>query len=184
MTIWQAMSPKMSSWNVKKITSDSFYSFQTARILHNTAFFKPVKQSRRKTLGEWKKKNRGVIPKPEFPRLLRKDLLNIADKLEDNIKVGFRGCGIIPLDREQGLKRLPPEIVNEEESQKTWTETLTDFLKTQRNLQTPARTKGKKIPVTPGKSMMCQSIISDSETENNSESDDSEISEENINDTE
>lgn len=144
----------------------------------DTSFFKPIKQSWRKTLGEWKKKNRGVIPKPEFPGLLKKTLDSIKDKLEDNIKSGFRGCGIIPLDSTQVLKRLPPEVVPEEECQRVWTEALTEFLKTQRGSQNTTRKtgKGKKLAVTPGKSVICEESETSSDTDNDLEESESFIS--------
>ena len=62
-------------------------------------------------------RTKGSIPKSVFPSLLRQ----LCEKMEaQHLVSGFKGCGIIPLDREQVLKRLPalpsedhPSILNE-----------------------------------------------------------------------
>lgn len=36
------------------------------------AFFRPLKAAWRNVLDKWKKKNRGVLPKSEFPQMLKK----------------------------------------------------------------------------------------------------------------
>lgn len=57
---------------------------------------------------EWKEANRGSIPKDRFPRLLKKPLDALDEEnISKNLKSGFKGAGIVPLDRNEILKRLP-----------------------------------------------------------------------------
>lgn len=78
----------------------------------DVAFFKPLKVAWRKTLMDWKLKNRGTIPKDIFPRLLRRALEHLDEngKTAPNLKSGFKGSGLYPIDRNQVLKRLPDDI--------------------------------------------------------------------------
>lgn len=56
----------------------------------------------------WKMKNRGIVPKTEFPKLLKETILRTIN-LSKNIISGFRCCGIHPFDPDQVLKQLPHE---------------------------------------------------------------------------
>lgn len=70
----------------------------------DVAFFRPVKSAWRDVLLNWKQKNKGCIPKDQFPRLLRQTLEKVKP---ENLVAGFRATGIYPLNREEVLKRLP-----------------------------------------------------------------------------
>ncbi|KAB0804870.1 hypothetical protein PPYR_01840 [Photinus pyralis] len=124
----------------------------------DVAFFAPMKKAWREILREWKNKNRGCIPKSDFPRLFNKCIKNI-ENIENNIKSGFRGCGIIPLDPNVVLSKIPDVDASQEQDQrqneKHWTTTLQEFLKESRLAATqdlrPKR--GKKLKIAPGKSI-------------------------------
>lgn len=76
------------------------------------------------------------------------------ETLSENIKGGFRGTGIIPLDRNQVLKRLPKEgNVEDGGDPNAWTAAVVDLLSESRNSCKPTLTKKKKVTVEPGKSL-------------------------------
>ncbi|KAG5869244.1 hypothetical protein JTB14_009895 [Gonioctena quinquepunctata] len=79
----------------------------------DVAFFRPLKIKWRETLDSWKAENRGTISKHTFSRLLKKILEAIG---KENIaeKVMSKGAGLIILNREEVLKRLPGEEAVEE----------------------------------------------------------------------
>lgn len=73
----------------------------------DVAFFRPMKIAWRQILEEWKLgpgKHEASVPKDKFPPLLKKlmDTLN-----EDNVKAGFKKCGLVPLNRKPVLQMLP-----------------------------------------------------------------------------
>ena len=73
----------------------------------DVAFFKPLKMKWREVLDEWKYKNRGGVSKDVFPRLLNKCLVSIGQEATvNNVKSGFKAAGVVPLNRDQVLKRL------------------------------------------------------------------------------
>jgi len=120
--------------------------------------FSPTKKSYRYELGMWKKRNRGVLPKSEFPAMLKRTFEGIPN-LAANIKSAFRGCGIVPINRFEVLKRLPGYSQSPEEESVTMNDTLVDFLKTMRSSETAKSTrKKKKISVTPGKVIQLENI--------------------------
>lgn len=60
-----------------------------------------------KKLQTWKMKNRGVVPKSEFPSILKQTIRALGEKSSTNLKSGFKACGIVPFDRNEVIKRLP-----------------------------------------------------------------------------
>jgi len=77
--------------------------------------FRPLKAAWRGILADWKKTNRGVIPKSVFPSLLKK-AIEKCFSMESNIRASFKACGLIPLNPEQVLKRLPRDSCDGGES--------------------------------------------------------------------
>ncbi|KAJ8913064.1 hypothetical protein NQ315_006565 [Exocentrus adspersus] len=71
----------------------------------DVAYFRPLKGAWRKTLEEWKLKNKGVIPKTVFPTLLKKAVESLGDREGDNARAGFKACGIVPFNPEVVLKK-------------------------------------------------------------------------------
>lgn len=52
-------------------------------------------------------KSAASIPKDKFPKLLKHLMETIAPRAADNLKAGFRKCGICPFNEEPVLQRLP-----------------------------------------------------------------------------
>jgi hypothetical protein len=77
----------------------------------DVAFFRPLKSHWRKILTEWKESSEGTrnptIPKQIFPSLLKKLIDNIKPTMADNLKNGFRKCGIYPCNIDELLARIP-----------------------------------------------------------------------------
>lgn len=138
----------------------------------DVAFFRPLKMAWRKVLFKWKVENPrgGVVPKEIFPKLLKQTLENMNDVKKDDAGVssaikrdliaGFATTGIFPLDLNRVLKRIPDQG---NDAHETVAETLTDFLKTQRESgQTwKGNKKRKKLNVEPGKSITTLSSSED-----------------------
>ena len=70
------------------------------------AVFRPLKTVWRKLLNDWRKETRltGTIPKEVIPKLLNRAFVQLKT---ENLVAGFRGCGIVPVNKEEVLKRLP-----------------------------------------------------------------------------
>lgn len=97
------------------------------------------------------------IPKTIFPRLLKALLEKISENAETNIISGFRKTGIIPLNKEEVLKLLPKEQLDEDEREALNT-TMIDLLKEMRYSEKPRKKNtNKKLSVEPGKSVQCDS---------------------------
>lgn len=73
----------------------------------DVSFFHPLKVAWRNVLGDWKEKNRGVIPKHQFPSLLNATLEKIKNTSGTNLIKGFEACGIYPINPSKVLQRLP-----------------------------------------------------------------------------
>lgn len=63
----------------------------------DVAVFKAIKSSWSSVLSPFKKKYRGTLPKPYFPRML-KETIEKTKNLEQDIISGFRASGIFPFD--------------------------------------------------------------------------------------
>lgn len=141
----------------------------------DVAFFRPMKFAWREILTKWKmgKGSRECsIPKDQFPKLLNKLMKRIEGNQVDNIKAGFKKCGIIPLDRQPVLNMLPPES-NENGSLDSEAEVVNDslvsILKSMRYpcTEKKALKKRQRMKIEPGQSV---------EVDNQKDSNDSEIS--------
>ena len=77
----------------------------------DVAFFGPQKKMWRKILEEHRTLHPSStgIDKSTFPRLLKKLIEGMGFKNKDNIKAGFKACGIFPFDPQTVLKKLPAE---------------------------------------------------------------------------
>ncbi|CAG4980737.1 unnamed protein product [Parnassius apollo] len=74
------------------------------------AFFRPMKLAWRQLLDKWKNTDGRMltsVPKGCFPRLLKLLIGQLKPNSEKNIKAGFRKAGIIPLNANEVLSRLP-----------------------------------------------------------------------------
>lgn len=151
----------------KCIENDIRFVFLPPNSTHLTqpldvAVFAPMKRKWREQVKKWKTRNKGAIRKDVFPRLLRKTIESLQEKMSDNIIAGFRGTGIFPLDRQQVLKRLPSD--NDEDRGDTAAQamvtTLTAMFKEARHGKSdaPVRGRNKKVNVAPGKSVSAEDI--------------------------
>ena len=84
----------------------------------DVAFFGPQKKAWRQILDEHKMKHPTStgLNKAKFPALLK----TLIDKMElsnkDNLKAGFKACGIYPLDAQKVLNKLPAETLEDAHS--------------------------------------------------------------------
>ncbi|XP_012563137.1 uncharacterized protein LOC105847861 [Hydra vulgaris] len=124
----------------------------------DVAFFRPLKIKWRQTLTEWKEANRGSIPKDRFQRLLKKCLDALGEEnISKNLKSGFKAAGIVPLDQNEILKRLPDgdaTAVSEElNSSNNWTDSIKAFFEESRKRETEPlkQRKKRKLNVPAGK---------------------------------
>lgn len=122
----------------------------------DVSFFHPLKVSWRKQIGTWKMKNRGCVPKDQFPSLLRLTLEGLPNA-KQNLISGFKACGINPFDPTQVLKRLPSwlqEGTTEDEA-KHLNCSFIELLKSIRHPdgKTERQQKKKRLDVVPGKSI-------------------------------
>lgn len=72
----------------------------------DVSVFKALKSSWSTVISEWKQKNKGVIPKCFFPKLLNNSILKTVN-LKENILSGFRKCGIFPFNPNSVLDCIP-----------------------------------------------------------------------------
>ena len=126
----------------------------------DVCFFRPMKMAWKPILEKWKKgpgRNQSAIPKDVFPSLLKTLTETINVKAGDNLKSGFSKCGIVPLNRQKVLERLPrvTQQNTDKEPGTTLDETFRDLLQTMRfgNESQTVRKRKKKIDVQPGKSV-------------------------------
>lgn len=128
----------------------------------DVAFFRPLKRTWREVLLTWKAKNRGCVPKDRFPSLLKNviDRLTEHNGISNNLKAGFKACGIFPIDREQVLKRLPKPtaVCQQTQQEENWRSTFETFLKETRESETRQKVKKKKLSVPPGKSVSVEDV--------------------------
>ncbi|XP_068082137.1 uncharacterized protein [Anabrus simplex] len=128
----------------------------------DVAFFHPLKGAWRKCLEEWKMKNRGVLPKCEFPKMLKKTFEEVGVHLTSNIVAGFAACGIVPLNREAVLKKLPKSPRENEGLERRWSDTLVDHLKELRKETTGStekRPRQKRLNVAAGKGIVVRDLV-------------------------
>lgn len=131
--------------------------------------FRPIKGAWRKILKLWKKRNRGPLRKDIFPSLLRQTLEKVGANQLENIKAGFKATGLIPLDRDAVLSKIPkqdrPPLDNAAEN--SISETLKDLLQVSRfgnNKEESASgsskltTRKKKLDVAAGQSVSFEQV--------------------------
>lgn len=108
------------------------------------------------------------IPKNEFPMLLKQTLDNMdkippktpnenPSAISRNLISGFAACGVVPLNRDRVLAKLPREETENIDGEVA--STLTDFLRNQRYGETSTGNRGrKKLNVEPGKSVSAANL--------------------------
>ena len=117
-----------------------------------------MKQLWRKILSQWKQKVRNrqlTLPKDKFPALLATLWEELKKNGAENLRAGFRACGIHPLNAKAVLINLPGGEGPEEEDEvyRCISQSLLDFLKEERCGEGNACTRNKRISVSPGMSV-------------------------------
>lgn len=137
----------------------------------DVAFFRPMKMAWRKILEEWKVgpgHREASLQKDVFPRLLGKLMKSIQEMGPENVRSGFRKCGIVPLDVDAVLKRLPSDQTSHANQVELLDNSLVELLKTMRygDGSTPKRKKRVRLGVEAGKSVVGRdSTIEDEDSE-------------------
>jgi hypothetical protein len=132
----------------------------------DVAFFRPLKIKWRQTLDLWKTKNRGVVPKDTFPRLLNKCIGDMGDEnIAKNVISGFKGAGLIPLNRDEVLKRLPRKCdltdIEEADNSIAWVASFEEYLEESRKKETEGVRKQpkKKLNVPAGRGVGKEDVL-------------------------
>ena len=146
------------------------------------AYFAPLKKTWRKVLNQWKLtpegRRQGTLNKRQYPCLLSKLIESLASQNGlENLKSGFRKCGIVPFQPEEVYKRLPDSSTNVLAPNEALGDSLSDTLKELRgpgpgNGETPSGSTTKKksnkvskkdrLHLSPGKSVSLKEIPSSS----------------------
>jgi hypothetical protein len=124
----------------------------------DVAYFRPMKVAWKQILTNWKEKGKGrkspSLPKDEFPKLLKLLVGKLDDNGNENMKSGFRKCGIFPVDKQQVLSRLPDQVANAMNLQEEVGESFLIYLKEARaDGGSHSQRKRQKVTVVPGKSV-------------------------------
>lgn len=79
----------------------------------DVSVFGPMKRVWMKVLSEWRTESRrkGCLPKEYFPVLLLRLIKGMASTVGDNLRSGFRACGLVPIDRQNVLRKLPGNLL-------------------------------------------------------------------------
>lgn len=132
----------------------------------DVAYFRPIKRLWRKVLSDWKQKKRGAIPKDQFPGLLKKVIDKLGPNSEENLKSGFRACGMEPFNPEAVIKRIPQVPDDEDNNERSWDSTFEEFLMNRRQEACATGTvRKKRVDIAPGKSACLEDFFSESEEE-------------------
>ncbi|VEN60718.1 unnamed protein product [Callosobruchus maculatus] len=139
----------------------------------DVAHFRPMKIQWRKILDTWKESSRGsrytTIPKEEFPSLLKSLMQTLEEKSSENLKSGFRKCGIFPSNREQVLNRLTfRNVTADNEVIRNVSDSFIEHLTKIRCDSTKTRQirRKKRLNVPPGKSISAADLLNPQETAN------------------
>ncbi|CAF4954788.1 unnamed protein product [Pieris macdunnoughi] len=147
---WTTGGPKGTRYN-RTASENSTHLTQPIDI----AFFRPMKMAWRNILLKWKKtdgRTQASVPKGCFPRLLKVLINELSDNVETNLKAGFRKAGIIPVDRDQVLSRLPSsENEDPNKSRYAVDKSVLQLLKEMRYGTMNIKNNKKKVRVIPGK---------------------------------
>lgn len=121
----------------------------------DVAYFRPLKRAWKKTLEAWKKDNKGCVPKHVFVRLLKQALKKIEANSANNMKSGFRACGIHPLNRFSVLRKIP-NAAGKEQTNSSFSDELVLLLKEERFGRASERNIPKRrrlVDIQPGASV-------------------------------
>ncbi|XP_045761191.1 uncharacterized protein LOC123876139 [Maniola jurtina] len=125
----------------------------------DVGIYGPLKRQWRKILDTWRKESRirGIIPKPQFPMLLKRLMDAMAPNLMKNLQSSFRTTGFYPFDPQVVLQKLPGE--REQETGRILDSCLLEFLKETRGYNTERirHRRGRKVVNKPGAQILVTS---------------------------
>lgn len=156
----------------------------------DVSFFRPLKQSWRKILTNWKLgpgRKECSVPKHMFPRLLSQLLRDIAPNSVENVKAGFKKCGILPFDPLKVMDRLPSDEIadHREITANNIDHSLIQLLSELRGTnEAPVMKRKSKIAVEPGKSVPALTIDEADKTDEEADETDEEEADEDISEAE
>jgi hypothetical protein len=114
------------------------------------AYFAPLKKTWRKVLHQWKLtpegRRQGTLNKRQYPQLLSKLISTLASQNgPENLKSGFRKCGIVPFKPEEVYQRLPDSTKNVMAPNEALDDSVLEALKELRGTdETPGSSTRKK----------------------------------------
>lgn len=121
----------------------------------DVAYFRPLKGSWRKNLEQWKLRNRGVLPKTLFPRMLKQAVEDLQEREKVNICSGFRACGIVPFNPGAVLQKIKTKnrdtVTSSPSLESSMSEVLINHLDLLKTGESTAPKRGKKKNIIPGK---------------------------------
>ena len=117
----------------------------------DVAYFAPLKKAWRRILSEWKLtpegRNQGTLTKKQYPPLLKKLIIVLdAQNGRENLKSGFRKCGLVPFDPSQVYDILPQTTESTLAPHQALDESLIDVLKELRGNSDPGSAGGSAAP--------------------------------------
>ncbi|KAI5709838.1 hypothetical protein M8J75_003632 [Diaphorina citri] len=137
------------------------------------AFFRPLKTAWRQILVDWKKgagRNDCSVRKDMFPILLKKLITAIDMNSASNVKAGFKKAGIVPIDPNQVLNRLPNNVTTTDQDNLETTlnmnNSFEELLKQMRyndNNSSTRKRANNKCKVQAGKSVSPEDLSPESE---------------------
>lgn len=123
----------------------------------DVAYFRPLKASWKRVLEEWKLKNRGVLPKTVFPRMLKTAVEGLGNREMNNILAGFKACGLVPFNPDAVLAKIKRKEPATQEagnnSETSMTSALVDYLHQLKTGPSDAPKRGKRLNIAAGKSI-------------------------------
>lgn len=145
----------------------------------DVAVFRPIKVHWRKVLENFKKSVVGrlsaALPKDCFPALLTELMDKVKETIADNLRSGFKKCGIYPLDPQKAISRLPEETSQDPTTPGPSTTSITaldssvvNILKEMRHGTSPATAKPrrkKRLNVSPGLSISTIALQNETESQ-------------------
>lgn len=140
----------------------------------DVAYFRPLKMKWKAVLDRWKQsdagKRIGMLPKDQFPMLLRTVLEEIGPNLKSSLKAGFKKAGLVPIDENQIISRLPNQDKSKANADLSMIgDAFLQRLQEKRGeFVTPRTTKKKKLQVPPGQSVSVSDFFSSSVSVENS----------------
>lgn len=127
----------------------------------DVGFFRPLKCHWKQILTDYKVRNprNGTVNKTSFPQLLKQLIEKISTNQENILKNSFRATGIVPLNPEAVLKKLPSRRVQEHVTEDI-DKSLLNYLRESRmpNSQAASRRPKKMLRIEPGKSVSYEEL--------------------------